>query len=213
MSAFSDQLLQGAEILGVELTDQSVEHLCIYQDLLVRWAPKVNLVSDWSPQVTVGVHFLDSIALSRILPNRDAPYTDIGTGAGFPGLVQGILTPHRQVTLVEPITKRASFLQQVIVQAKLTNCTIENERSTALPPLPGHIVGARAVLPPDSWVQEGARLIGDKGWVVLMTANSPEASTRKAAADAGLTLIKEDSFQLPWAHVPRTNTLFQRIEP
>ena len=139
MSAFSDQLLQGAEILGVELTDQSVEHLCIYQDLLVRWAPKVNLVSDWSPQVTVGVHFLDSIALSRILPNGEAPYTDIGTGAGFPGLVQGILTPHRQVTLVEPITKRASFLQQVIVQAKLTNCTIENERSTALPPLPGHI--------------------------------------------------------------------------
>ena len=210
MDVFSNQLRSGAKSLGVELSDESLESLCAYQSLLSRWAPKVNLVADWSPRTTVGIHFLDSLALSRILPKDATPLVDIGTGAGFPGLVQAILTPERRVTLIEPITKRASFLQQVIVEAKLKNCTIENGRSTSLPLLPGHIVVARAVLPPDAWVVEGSRLIDSEGWVVLMTAQPPEPSTLKAAQEAGLTKSKEDAVELPFARVPRTNTLFQR---
>ena len=104
---FQRILSEGASSLDVELSSKQLDQFWAYQTLLERWAPKVNLVAEWEGEKTVGVHFLDGVAVQRILPSNDAPIIDVGSGAGFPGLVLAILNPEREFTLAEPIGKRA----------------------------------------------------------------------------------------------------------
>ena len=198
------------EALEVTLSESQIESLMRYQKTLEKWAPKINLVSDWRPNITAETHFLDSLALNRILPPECEHIVDIGSGAGFPGLVLAISNPHRKVMLVEPIAKRASFLQQVSIQCGLKNVEVRIQRSDLLQAPANSVAMARAVLPPKKWVQEGDRIAGSHGWVVLMTAKRPPPEVLESAEECHLSVVKMDSFFLPFSTVPRTNTLFKR---
>jgi len=203
----------GCRTLEVEVSEEALQQLKVYQQVLARWAPKVNLVADPSPSLTAGVHFLDSIALDRILGESEVGLTDIGTGAGFPGLVQAILHPERQVSLIEPIGKRASFLQQVLIATRIRNCRVEIARTSQCSFQSGRILVARAVFPPKQWLIEAARLLDGEGWIVLMTSTPPGPELNKTAASLGLEQVKCDSFELPVAEAPRVNTLFRMGGP
>jgi len=213
LEEFGSAIEEGSLTLGVEVSKEALLQLKVYQQVLARWAPKVNLVADPDPSLTAGVHFLDSIALDRILNERKEGLTDIGTGAGFPGLVQAILHPDRQVTLIEPIGKRASFLQQVLIATRIRNCTVEIARTSQSNLQPGRILIARAVFPPKQWLTEAARLLDGEGWVVLMTSTPPGAELTKTAESLGLEQIRCDAFELPVAEAPRVNTLFRMGGP
>ena len=85
-------------------------------------------------------------------------------------MVLAISNPHKKVMLVEPIAKRASFLQQVSILCGLKNVEVRIQRSDLLKAPANSVAMARAVLPPKKWVREGDRIAGSHGWVVLMTA-------------------------------------------
>ena len=208
-NAFLEAIGQGAEALGVPISSPVLDRLGTYQTLLEKWAPKVNLVADWNSEVTAGVHFVDSIAVSRVLPETGR-LIDIGTGAGFPGLVLAMVQPDRPVTLIEPIGKRASFLQQVVIHTGLQNCRVEIARTHQLRPFSDAILITRAVFPPIQWLQEASRLL-ERGSVVVMTAESLDARTREKGYAAGLRWVREDAFTLPLADVPRCNSMFESV--
>ena len=109
--AFQNALSSGAESLEIELSAAQLDQFWSYQVLLERWAPKVNLVAEWDGEKTVGVHFLDAIAVQRVLPQNELPVVDVGSELDF-GLVLAILNPEREFTLAEPIGKRGSFLNK-----------------------------------------------------------------------------------------------------
>ncbi len=92
---------------------------------------------------------LDSFIFDAIYPLSfiSAPKTllDIGTGAGFPGLVLAMALPQTQVTLAEPLSKRASFLQFVKAKLHLTNVKVERKRAEELPPQIFELITSRAV--------------------------------------------------------------------
>lgn len=95
------------------------EKLSLYQDLLVKWGQKINLVSKTTLDDIQTRHFDDSMQLTPYIPSTDATIVDIGTGAGFPGMVLAMLGYN--VSLVEIDQKKCVFLENV---ANLTQTNV-----------------------------------------------------------------------------------------
>ena len=89
------------------------EKLKTYQELLVKWQEKINLVSSHSIEKAWERHFVDSMQLEALLPENAKTLFDFGCGAGFPGLVLAMMNPSLEVHLVESDQKKCSFLRAV----------------------------------------------------------------------------------------------------
>lgn len=202
-------LSAGLVALGIDIDDLARRRLSLYQNLLNKWADKINLVGEAEPSETVGRHFLDSLACLRVLDDRVSALADIGTGAGFPGFVLAIARPGWHVTLLEPNGKRASFLLALRAHCGVDNVEIIARRSSDLQGQIHHAVCSRATFPAPVWIAEGGRLAKDGGFVLAMTARGETAEDQEAAAASGLSLIGVDQYELFWG--PRTNLLYRKV--
>jgi hypothetical protein len=110
-SIFLGRFSQGCERLGIEITDEGVSRLLVHFNLLEKWADRVNLTTVRDPEEMAELLYLDSAVLQKHL-DPDTRLHDVGTGAGFPGLVVKALRPDLQVTLTEARRKKVSFLKQ-----------------------------------------------------------------------------------------------------
>jgi 16S rRNA (guanine527-N7)-methyltransferase len=127
---------------------EEVEKYDQYFALLKEWNEKINLVSRKSIDSSFSYHFADSLWIAHHaqahLGNRKL--RDLGSGAGFPGIVFGIRYPNTPVVLYEKMAKRRLFLQDAIDKLSLGNVQLQG----ALPEVRfGDVFTARAVFPPD----------------------------------------------------------------
>lgn len=134
-----------------------------YADLLRAWTG-VSLVGPATLPDLWHRHFLDSAQLAPLLP--DGPITDLGSGAGFPGLVLAIMTG-RPVTLVENDGRKVTFLRQVI-EATDAPAAIDRRSIEALPDGSATILTARALAPLDKLCEHAARLLAPGGLALFM---------------------------------------------
>ena len=122
--SFRDGLLRGLTALDLTVEEQGVVALCRYHSELKRWSGKMNLIAKNTPDEQIlESHFLDSLTLLPLLP-KASHLLDIGTGAGFPGLVCKAVMPSLRLTLVEPRQKRVSFLRHIVRTLELKDVTI-----------------------------------------------------------------------------------------
>ena len=106
-------LREGAAALGIELSREVLSHFGVYLQELQTWNARVNLTGLRSSRDMVIKHFLDSLAVLPFL--NDAPsLADLGSGAGFPGLVLKLARPDLNLTLVESRGKKAAFLEYLV---------------------------------------------------------------------------------------------------
>ncbi len=121
--------------------------LKVYENLLKDWQNKFNLVGEGSLENVWSRHILDSAQLLRLMPKENINQItyDIGTGAGFPGLVLAILG-RNDIVLCDSNKKKCSFLQEVKNKLNL-NVIIDNIRAEDLPSNSANIILARAVAP------------------------------------------------------------------
>lgn len=127
-----EPLAAGLEALGQTLPDHRCDRLLAYRDELARWGRVHNLTSVLDPARMVPVHLLDSLALAPLL--RGERIADIGSGGGLPGLPLAIADPDLAMTLVEPRTKRALFLEHIVRTLGLGNVIVERARVEDMPP-------------------------------------------------------------------------------
>ena len=100
--------------LNVDLTEKMLEQLNRYYELLVEWNSKINLTAITEKHEVYLKHFYDSLTLCKVIDlNSEESLCDIGTGAGFPGIVLKICFPHLKLTLVDALNKRINFLKLV----------------------------------------------------------------------------------------------------
>lgn len=126
---FDSQLRPGAASFGVTVNERESLQLHRYFVELRRWSKKVNLISrNTAEDEIVEKHFIDSLALLKILPDPGARLLDIGSGAGFPGLVCKAARPGMTVHLVEPRLKRVSFLRHIIRLLDLKDIEVHGAR-------------------------------------------------------------------------------------
>lgn len=174
-----------------------------YLDLLTAWNKRIDLVAPAERQVWYVRHLLDSYALARLLP-PEGDLIDIGSGAGFPGMVIAITHRDMGVYLSEPRGKRAAFLRTVVRELKLTNVTILNKRIEELLADPGfqgrfnHLT-SRATFPYEQWLQKGIGLLGqgarDRIWAMLGPTDPPRLGTCEKTH--GLEIKQTEAFSLP----------------
>lgn len=114
--------------LGIALTGPMLDALDQYAEILVEYNQKVNLTAITDPEGIEDKHFADSLLLAN-LPETAGKLVDVGTGAGFPGMVAKIFKPELQLTLMEPTGKRVEFLKYVCAQLGLSGVEFAKERA------------------------------------------------------------------------------------
>ncbi len=122
------RLAQKCSTWNIALTDAQLDRLDRYAELLVDYNQKVNLTAITSPEGIEDRHFADSL-LFAAQPEVEGALVDVGTGAGFPGIVAKIYKPSLSLTLMEPTGKRMEFLQYVCAALGLTGVAFAKERA------------------------------------------------------------------------------------
>ncbi|WP_374381013.1 16S rRNA (guanine(527)-N(7))-methyltransferase RsmG [Dongia sp.] len=131
--------------LGQNVSRETFSRLETYDALLRKWQAKINLVAKDSLQDLWRRHFLDSAQLLPLLPPGHDPITDLGSGAGFPGLVLAIMT-ERQVHLVDSDQRKGAFLIECARQAGvLDRVKVHTTRIEAADAWKAPIITARAL--------------------------------------------------------------------
>ena len=125
---------------------ETLARLKAYADLLTDWNARHNLVAKSTLPDLWHRHFWDSAQLATHIPAQARTLADLGSGAGFPGLVLALLRPDLAVTLHEATTKKCAFLQAVADRTGL-KVEIRNSRLEDLPAQPFDVVTARALAP------------------------------------------------------------------
>ena len=149
---FMDLLIQHAKTLfGLDINPTQLAMFQKYADELTAWNTHTNLTAIIEPQAVAIRHFLDSLSLMPLL-KMDVPQKaiDVGTGAGFPGLVLAIIAPQIHITLLEATGKKIKFLEHVISILGLKNATTLHARAEDAGQMPNQrgkydVVMARAV--------------------------------------------------------------------
>lgn len=106
--------------LGINLTNDQIDKLARFYQLLVNWNEKINLTTIIKEEEVYLKHFYDSLTLIKVVDLRQ-PLTvlDVGTGAGFPGIVLKIVFPNLKITLLDSLTKRINYLNEIIKELDL----------------------------------------------------------------------------------------------
>ncbi len=104
------------------IDEKQAELLELYGNLLVEWNEKMNLTAITEPKEVVFKHFLDCLLFFKCIEvPKNASVIDVGTGAGFPGVVLKIARPDIKLTLLDSLNKRITFLNEVIEKLGLQN--------------------------------------------------------------------------------------------
>ena len=107
----------------------TIDKFLFYLQEVVKWNEKTNLTGHKNEQEMIGNLFIDSLACTRVfLPDTAYSILDIGSGAGFPGIPIGIVSPQQDVTLLEPNLKKVAFLHHIIGSLGLKNVRVESCR-------------------------------------------------------------------------------------
>ncbi|MGL6064666.1 MAG: 16S rRNA (guanine(527)-N(7))-methyltransferase RsmG [Fusobacteriaceae bacterium] len=122
-------LKEGIKKIDVVLTDEQIELLIKYLNLLVEYNSHTNLTAIRDPEGILEKHFIDSLLVQKYINENDKTAIDIGTGAGFPGMILAICNPNITLTLIDSVGKKTKFLQMVKEELKLENVIVENVRA------------------------------------------------------------------------------------
>ena len=117
-----DLFIEETKKLGIELTSQQLEKLNQFYELLISWNQKMNLTRIIEKEDVYLKHFYDSLTLSKVIDlNQDLTLCDVGSGAGFPGIVLKICFPNLKITLLDSLQKRVNYLNEIIKELDLKN--------------------------------------------------------------------------------------------
>ncbi len=127
----------------IELPENFFYNVQKYKEHLFKWN-KIHNITGAKDENTINEFIYDAVFPVSFLPKVDS-LLDIGTGAGFPGMILALALPDTEVTLVEPLKKRASFLQFIKADLELNNVTVVKKRVEDMPHKIFDMITSRAV--------------------------------------------------------------------
>jgi len=121
-----DLLIEGSQRMDLALSDQVIDQLMTYLDLVEKWNRVYNLTAIREREEMIKLHFLDSLSILKHVHVKNI--LDVGSGAGFPGIVLAITKPELKVTVMDSVNKKTTFMQQVKSELSLMNLDVVNSR-------------------------------------------------------------------------------------
>ncbi len=215
-------LEQATQDYAVQLTARQIEQFDLYYRLLVEWNEKINLTAITDPQGVAVKHFADSLTFFNYIKNipEGASIIDVGTGAGFPGVVIKIIRPDLQLTLLDSLNKRFLFLRELMEQLDLQATFVQGRAEAYGNDLNMResydFVVSRAVAQLNTlseyclpFVRLAGRFIAFKG------GNAAEEiqNARHAVQVLGGSIKNIHSFELPMEGGSRTLVEIEKIQP
>ena len=203
-----DEFKSEVKKLGIEVTDEEISKLEKYVDLLKEWNEKINLTAITEKEQVFLKHFYDSLTLVKII-NLDKVdnLCDLGTGAGFPGIVLKIFFPQLKLTLVDALNKRINFLDVVVKELFLENVTLVHARAEEYGK--DHrecfdVVTARALSSFPILLEYGASLLKVHGHLIAMRGLDDSSDGIDALKVLNLKINNVLEFKLPFEESNRT---------
>ncbi|MGQ0565030.1 MAG: 16S rRNA (guanine(527)-N(7))-methyltransferase RsmG [Gemmobacter sp.] len=194
----------------LSLSDATLARLRLHRDQLLRWNAAINLVAKSTLPEAWHRHFVDSAQLVPLAPAAPVHWLDLGSGAGFPGLVVSTIlaerSPATRVTLVEADRRKATFLRETIRLLGLET-TVLAQRIESLPPLQADVVSARALAPLDRLIPLAARHLAVGGVALLQKGSSVDSELASAFAAWSFSVERLASQTEPSAEILRLKDL------
>jgi 16S rRNA (guanine527-N7)-methyltransferase len=211
-------LAEGAAALGLELAPAVLERFQVYLEELQLWNAKINLTALRTDRDIVIKHFLDSLAvLSWWEPAGSL--VDLGSGAGFPGLVLKLVRPALGLTLVEARQKKAAFLAYLVSRLGLEGAEVVQTHLTPVrarqwEPKAAAVV-SRAAFSLSRFLELAAPLLATGGLALALKgvhlSDGELQAARTAAPLLNLGALKRQQYQLPISGEPRLLVLARKL--
>ena len=205
-----EEFINELKKINIMLSSKQLDKLDKYYHLLIEWNEKINLTRIVEEKDVYLKHFYDSLTLSKVINlNQELKLCDIGTGAGFPGIVLKIVFPNLKITLVDSLLKRIRFLDIVINELNLSN--IETVHSRAEDYVKFHkneydIVTSRAVSRLSNLIDYSIPLLKKNGYFIPMKANCEDEIKEclPILKKKNIVIDKIEEFDLPIENSHRT---------
>ena len=210
-----EEFINSLKEINVDITEIQLNQLEEYYNLLVTENKKYNLTAITEKEQVYLKHFYDSITLSKIIKLDNQSLCDIGTGAGFPGLVLKIMFPNLKVTLIESNGKKCNFLNIVKEKLNLNNLTIINDRAEIYSINNREIFDiatSRAVAPLKHLLEYSVPTVKVDGYYVAMKSNIENETQNIDNYYNKLNISLKDKivFNLPKENSLRTILLYKK---
>lgn len=208
-------LRTAARDLGVDVGHHAVERLARFVDLLVVWNRRVRLTGRRDVASLLRTHVIDSLVPALHIPSTGL-VIDVGSGAGFPGIVLACLRPDLEIALIESRRRRVSFLREAIRAIPLRAARaleLRAEEAAADPELAGRaMVAISRALRLDVFLALAAPLLVPHGTAIAMQTPRTAGQAAVLAAQHGFRLAARHDYGLPGG-AARTLLCFDRSSP
>jgi len=211
-----EEFIKELKQLDIEVTDDKLNQLDKYYHLLFEENQKYNLTTITKESDVYLKHFYDSLTIVKSIKLNNQYLCDIGTGAGFPGLVLKIFFPNLKVDLIDSTLKKCNFLKMVIDELKLTNINVINARAEEYSKQNRElydIVTSRAVAPLKHLLEYSIPILKINGHFISLKSNIESEYINMSNYYHKLNLSNEEiiKFELPYEHSLRTIYKIEKI--
>jgi len=207
-----EEFIKYTKELGIELTKEQLNQLDKFYKLLIEWNNKINLTRIVGEEEVYLKHFYDSLTIAKVLDLKEKKtLCDVGTGAGFPGVVLKIVYPNLKVTLVDSLLKRVNYLNEIIKELELTDIEAIHVRGEDFK---GNfdVVTSRAVANIEKLIKYTMHLIDNNGVFIAMKGNIDNELTNeiKRKIEKKYKIEKIEKFKLPIEESQRSILVIKR---
>ena len=184
--AWLELIEDGAAAMGMTVSPAQAVLFARHAEALLTWNRTTNLTAITAPEAVAVKHFLDALVSSRYVPPNSA-VLDIGSGGGFPGIPLKIMDPTLELTLIDSIRKKVSFLKYVIRTLNLKGITAHHIRAEALAEQPDmarsfDVIVCRALTGLSDFIGMARPLLKDGGVMIALKGDVSEEEISAAMA-------------------------------
>jgi len=190
------------------IADDVLGRLTVYLGLLEKWQQRMNLVGAATMADPWRRHMLDSAQLVRLLPETAETILDLGSGAGFPGMVLAILGRH-QVHLVESNKRKSAFLEAINRETG-AGAKIHTVRAEAMEPMTADVVTARACAPLDRLLGYAEPFLEKGGMCLFHKGRGAELELTESAKRWSMNANRIESLSDPAGVILRLERITRR---
>ena len=205
-----EEFIIEVEKLGIDLTEEQLKKLEHFYELLISWNEKMNLTRITEKEEVYLKHFYDSLTLTKVVDLKDVEtLCDVGSGAGFPGIVLKIVFPNLKITLIDSLQKRVNYLNAISKELELKDIVAIHTRCEDYAKINREkfdIVTARAVANLKVLSELCIPMVKVNGYFIAMKANvEDEIKESKNILNELSSKIEEvNEFNLPKEESKRT---------
>lgn len=212
-------LVKGAAHYNIDLNDDQLDRFFKYKKILKEWNEKMNLTAIEEDKDIILKHFIDSMSIAKYYENTDLKVIDVGTGAGFPGIVLKIILPEIKISLLDSLEKRVRFLNEVIKELDLKGIEAIHGRAEDKGMDSNHrekydFACARAVANLPVLLEYCLPFVKVGGCFIAMKGSSSEEAdnSRKALDILGGKIEEINEFELPFCNIKRNVILIKKFQ-